>query len=206
MDEDLIKGVDLAKAVEWAQMQRWQSVFPYLEEANLRLISRYLQEAKTRHRYPAFEKNIKDEHRDEVREWFFRPSASPEERTIMVLADLVIALLFPEKIISGVICKAVEEIKEVYQVILQKGGGWSSKSDPDKRKTAALEWCDRHKGRLSYIKKSHLEDPALYYYGGRQEKRNFFNRLLLTIIKEVTHKKLTSQKIMDLLKGNISKD
>lgn len=122
----------------------------------------------------------------------------------MVLADLVIALLFPEKIISGVIDKALAEVEEAYRVILQEGGGWSH-NDDNKRKAAVLDWHNRNQARLSYLKKSHLEDSTLYDYGGRQEKRNFFNCLLSTIIKEVTHKKLTSRKVMGLLKGKTSR-
>ena len=182
---------NLAKVAEWTLMEKWAIVFPHLEQANLRLVYRYLEKAEIRHLYPELS----------GLERYSKPPASPEGMTIMVLADLVVTLLFPEKIIASVVDKAVDEIEEVWRAILQEGGGWSSKSDNDKRRTAALDYHNRHKNRLSYIKKSHLEDQTLYNVGGRQEKRNFFHRLLKIIIKEVTNIKLTSIEVQDLLKS-----
>lgn len=56
-------------------------------------------------------------------------------------------------------------------------------------------WFDQHKARLSYLKKSHLEDPTLYDDGCGQEKRNFISHLLLKITKQKVDPKVTFRKI-----------
>jgi hypothetical protein len=77
---------------------------------------------------------------------------------------------------------------------MKKGGGWSSdknKSNPEKRKEAVFTWFSMNESKLNYLKKSYLEDNNLYNDGGGKEKRNFIIRLLIKIVKEKAHLKLT---------------
>lgn len=106
----------------------------------------------------------------------------------------------PQNRIDAIISKAILEIDEAYNVIKQDGGGWSSrKGGPDQRQTAVLAWLSQNEARLTYLKKSYLEDPALYNDGGGQQKRNFRNRLIKKVVKENSHQKITSQEIIDYL-------
>ena len=93
--------------------------------------------------------------------------ASHEEEVILILADMVATLMDDPKIgIDLIISKASPEIGEAYQVVLQEGGGWSSrKGGPDQRRAAVLAWFNRNEARLSFLKKSYLKDPALYNDG-----------------------------------------
>lgn len=190
---------------EIASIQEWQSTFPYLDKATLQLVYPHLRNAALRlHLYPLLKNSSLENYSNELWEMFFKSPARIEDRTIMVLADIVVALLFSEKIIPGIIDTAVDEIEEAYRVILQKGSGWSSdrsKSTPDKRKTAVLEWYRRNQARLSYLKETYLQDSALYEDRGGQEKRNFKARLLIKIIKHVVKEELTFQKVGDHLKN-----
>jgi hypothetical protein len=134
----------------------------------------------------------------------FIPHGSPEEERIKVLADLVISLMFPQKKNELILAMALPEVKEVYKVILKHGGGWSSnieKSNPEKRKTVALDWYRRNRDNLSYLKEIFLEDPKLYEDGGGQEKRNFMVNLLIKIVKDQADKEITFQKVDAHLKN-----
>jgi hypothetical protein len=178
---------------EWVSMEEWRSAFPYLGKTNLRLVHRHLSKAALRLVLSTELEYLSDE----LREKYFTAPASPEERTIMVLADIVVAFLFPEKIIKVLIDNTMGEIEEAYRVILQEGGGWSSvsKSSQDQRKTTLLEWYQRNQARLSYLKESYLEDVRLYDCRGGQEKRDFRDILLIQIIKDVIKQKLTFAKV-----------
>lgn len=192
--------MNLREAGEWHDRQKWQSQFPYLEDATLRLVYPYLDKAYTRLVLSTAFEYLPDD----IREDYFTPPASPEGKTVMILADLTIALLHPEKIIPGLIKKAIDEIDEAYRVILEKGGGWSSnasKSTPDKRQLAVLDWYRRNQAKLSYLKKSYLEDNNLYEDRGGQEKRQFKTILLIKIVKQVTKNKLTFSKVKDHLEN-----
>jgi len=134
---------------------------------------------------------------------FFK-SANPEERTIIVLADLLIAFLNPEKIIPGLIDKALVEIGEAYHVIMQEGGGWSSdpnKSSHQKRKKAVLEWYQRNQSRLLFLQEPYLKDERLYEDRGGQEKRDFRDILLTYIINHTVKQKLTFHKIRNHIRN-----
>jgi hypothetical protein len=184
----------LRETAEWVLMEEWRKAFPYLDKTTLRLIYPQLTEAALRlHLYPLLE-DLSDEDRDR----YFKTPASPAERTIVVLADLVVALLFPETIISGLIDNAMGEIGEAYQIMKSMGGGWSSntsKSTPEKRKTAVLEWYRLNQTRLSYLNKTYLKDSGLYKDRGGQEKRDFQVRLLKKIIQQVVKRELTFNKV-----------
>jgi hypothetical protein len=132
----------------------------------------------------------------------FTDPATPEEAKIQLLADLVISLLYPEKI-DPIIWEALPEIEKAYDVIMESGGGWASPSDKsqERRKTAVLDWCRHNQARLSYLNKEYLEDPVLYQDGGGQEKRNFIVRLMIKIIRDKASKKLTFQKVDAHLKN-----
>ncbi|MCK9375754.1 MAG: hypothetical protein M0P73_06360 [Syntrophobacterales bacterium] len=189
----------LKETAEWVLMEEWRRAFPYLDKTTLRLVYPHLTEAALRlHLYPLSE-NLSDEDRD----WYFKTPVSSEERTIIVLADLVVALLFPETIITGLINNAMGEIEEAYRVILQEGGGWSSvgKGSRDQRKMALLEWYQRNQTRLSYLKKSYLEDDRLYEGRGGQEKRDFRDILLIQLIKHVVKQELTFAKVRDYVEN-----
>lgn len=183
---------DLGK---WVSMEEWRSAFPYLEEANLRLVHRHLSKAALRLVLYAKSEYLSDELRGKL----FTSPTLPGEKTIMVLADLVIALRFPQKIIPGIIHKAIVEVEEAYKVILQKGGGWASRSqdNPEKRKTAVLQWFRKNQARLSYLKEPYLEDLNLYVPRSGQEKRDFRAQLLVKIIEETTKQELPPTKITE---------
>jgi hypothetical protein len=193
------KASSLREAGERQLMQKWQKTFPYLEDATLRLIYPHLQDAAIRlHFYPVLE-NYPD-----IRDEYFKPSTSTEEKTIKILADMVMALLSPEITIPGIINKAMVEIKQAYRVILQEGGGWSSvpsKSSREKRKNALLEWYQRNQVRLLYLRESYLKDERLYEGRGGQEKRDFQDILLIQIIKHLVKQKIASVKIRDFIKN-----
>jgi hypothetical protein len=175
--------------------QGWQSVLPYLETAYLRLQLGPLT-------LPGLLKNYSPKDLAKYIAPVFTSPSSPEEAKIQLLADLVISLLFPERKIDPIIWEALPEIEEAYSVILQSGGGWSSyESNPEKRKTAVLEWYRRDQARLSYLEEIYLDDPALYEGGGGQEKRNFITRLLIKIVKDKGNQELTFQKVEAHLKN-----
>jgi hypothetical protein len=170
-------------------MEAWGKTFPYLDKATLQLVYTPLGHAVLRQHMSPLLKNFSDEDRD----WYSKPLASPEERTIMVLADIVVALLSPETFIPGIMDKAKVEIEEAYRAIMEEGGGWSDfrKSSRDKRKKALLEWYQRNQARLTYLRKFYLDDERLYECRGGQEKRDFRNILLIQIIKNLLNQKLT---------------
>ena len=170
-------------------MEAWRAAFPYLDETSLRLVYPHLGDAVLRQHLSLLLENFSDEDRD----WYLKPLASPEERTIMVLADIVVALISPETFIPGIIDKAKVEIEEAYRAIMEEGGGWSDvhKSSRDKRKKALLEWYQRNQARLTYLRKFYLNDERLYEGRGGQEKRDFRNILLIQIIQDLLKQKLT---------------
>jgi hypothetical protein len=132
----------------------------------------------------------------------FAPPASNEEAVIMILADMVVTLTDdPKNRIEPIISGALSEIDEAYDIVLQDGGGWSArKGGPERRQAAVLEWFDRNEARLSCLKKSHLEEPNLYNPGGGQEKRNFRIRLIMKIVEETAHQRITSKEAIDYLR------
>src|SRR4030042_6576639 len=87
-------------------MEAWRPAFPYLDETTLRLIYPHLGDAVLRQHMSPLLKNFSDEDRN----WYLKPLVSPEERTIMVLADIVVALLYPEPFISGITDNAMGEL------------------------------------------------------------------------------------------------
>ncbi len=174
--------------------QGWQSVQPELGKAYVRL---HLN-APT---LPGLLKNYSPEYLAKFIAQNFDPPASPEEAKIRLLADMVIALVFPDKKFDLSIWLALPQIERAYNVVLRSGGGWSSKSNPDKRKTAVLEWYRRNQARLSHLKETYLEDLALYGDGGGQEKRNFITRLMIKIVKDESSMELSFQKVTALLKS-----
>lgn len=179
-------------------MEEWRSAFPCMDETNLRLVHRHLDQAALRLVLSTELEYLSDE----VLEKYFTPPASPEETTIKVLADIVVALLFPEKIIKCFFADALAGVDEAYSVIKQDGGGWSSdenKSNPEKRKTTMLAWYKHNQPRLFYLRETYLQDLSLYFEGGGQERRNFRNRLLTKIIEHTTKQKLTVVNVKSLL-------
>jgi hypothetical protein len=171
--------------------QGLQSVQPYLRKAYLRM---RLRNASL---IPGLLESYSIEHLADKIADIFEATASPEEEKIQLLADMLIHILYPDNIIS----MALPEIKKAYNVILRSAGGWSSrKSNPDKRREAALNWFRRNRDRFSYLKETYLEDPALYNVGGGQEKRNFINRLMIKIVNAEIGKELTFQKVDESIK------
>lgn len=170
--------------------QGWQNVLPDLKKAYVRL---QLNPSTL----PGLLKNYSDEYLSEYIAQNFAPPASPEEAKIQLLADMVIALVFPGKKIDLIISKSLPEIKKAYNVILRSGGGWSSPADKsqEKRKSAVLEWYRHNQARLSYLKEIYLQDPVLYEDGGGQEKRNFIGRLVKKIVEDLSDQKLTFPKV-----------
>jgi hypothetical protein len=150
---------------------------------------------------PGLLKNYSPEYLAKFTAQNFDPPTSPEEAKIRLLADMVIALVYPDKKFDLTIWLALPQIERAYNVVLRSGGGWSSNSNPDKRKTAVLEWYRRNQARLSYLKESYLHDTNLYNPGGGQEKRNFIVRLMIKIVEDKTSMELTFQKVADLLKS-----
>jgi hypothetical protein len=141
---------------------------------------------------------------DEILRTIFAPPADYKEAMLTHVTDFLTFITFDEratlKMVNSTVSKALPEIKEAYNVILKDGGGWSyRRGGPSQRQTAVLAWFNRNKDRLSYLKKSYLEDPTLYNDGGGQEKRNFTIRLLMLIIKQNITQKITSQKIQKSL-------
>jgi len=185
---------------EISSKETWQRIFPYLDDATLQLVHPHLRDAALRFfLYPNLEE-LPDDTRGFIQEMFYKTPASPEQRAIVVLADLVVALINPEKLLPGLINKACGEIAEAYQVILHEGGGWSfSGTNPEKRKSAVLAWYQRNRPRLSYLQESFLQDIALYEDRGGQEKRDFRARLLSKIIEYTTSQELTLSEIKNLL-------
>ncbi len=177
-------------------MESWRSNFPHLDKNTLRLVYPQLSDAILRMHMSLLFKSFSDRDRD----CYLKPLASPEEKTIMVLADMVVALLIPEPLISDLIGNARGEVEEAYHVILEKGGGWASKIKPDQRKAAVGEWYTQNRTRLSYLEESYLQDSALYEDRGGQEKRQFISLLLKKIIKKITKKELTFAKVKAHLK------
>ena len=189
---------NLQELAERVMMERWQSAFPHLKKTDLQLVYLHLSKAALRLNLLTELKYLSDE----LREEYFTPPDSPEEKTIMVLADLLMVFLFPKKTIPGLIEKAGVEIEEAYRVIMQDGGGWSSAgSNPEKRKTAVLEWYLNNPAQFSYLKETYLQDLSLYYDGGGQEKRNFHNRLIIKIVENLVKQRLTFQKVDAHLKN-----
>lgn len=170
-------------------MESWRTAFPYLDENTLILVYPHISDAVLRMNMSPLLKSFSDRNRD----CYPKPLASPEERTIMVLADMLVALIFPETFIPGIIDKAKVEIEEAYRAIMEEGGGWSDvhKSSRDKRKKALLEWYQRNQARLTYLRKFYLNDERLYEGRGGQEKRDFRNILLIQIIQDLIKQKLT---------------
>ena len=185
---------------EISSKETWQRIFPYLDDATLQLVHPHLRDAALRFfLYPNLEE-LPDDTRGFIQEMFYKTPASPEQRAIVVLADLVVALINPEKLLPGLINKACGEIAEAYQVILHEGGGWSfSGTNPEKRKSAVFAWYQRNRPRLSYLQESFLQDIALYEDRGGQEKRDFRARLLSKIIEYTTSQELTLSEIKNLL-------
>ncbi|MGQ9688324.1 MAG: hypothetical protein ACUVXF_05990 [Desulfobaccales bacterium] len=180
---------------EAAQEREWQSILPHLREAYLRVM---LNPSTL----PGLLKNYSPEDLTKHIASLFTLPASPEEAKIRLLADLVISLMFPEKKIDPIIWQALPEIEKAYEVILQRGGGWSSyKSNPDKRKEAVLEWYRGNQARLDFLKEKYLQDPALYAEGGGAEKRNFIVGLVIKIVKDTASKELTFQRVKAHLKN-----
>jgi hypothetical protein len=177
-------------------MESWRTAFPYLDENTLILVYPHISDAVLRMNMSPLLMSSSDRDQD----CYLKPLASPEERTIMVLADMVAALIFPETFIPGIIDKAKVEIEEAYRAIMEEGGGWSDvhKSSRDKRKKALLEWYQRNQARLSYLKESYLEDGRLYEGRGGQEKRDFRDILLIKVIKHVVKQELTFAKVRNL--------
>ena len=171
-------------------MESWRPTFPYLDESTLRLVYPHISDAILRMSMSPLLKSFSDRDRD----CYLKP-ASPEERTILVLADMVVALLSPQPLISGTINNALAEIEEAYHVILERGGGWASKIKPDQRKAAVCEWYRQNRTRLSYLEESYLQDSALYEDRGGQEKRQFRSLLLIKIIKQIANRELTFAKV-----------
>lgn len=140
---------------------------------------------------------------DEILRTIFAPPADHMEAILDHTADLLAFMVFNEettlKLVADIISKSLPEIEEAYNVILRDGGGWSGpKGDPDKRQAAVLAWFDQHKARLSFLKRSYLEDPTLYNDGAGQEKRNFITRLLMFLLLEkMDRDKITFQKVHD---------
>jgi hypothetical protein len=184
--------MNLNEIAKWrkreGQKQELESLLPDLKKAYLRLQLNPLT-------LPELLKNYSPEYLAEYMAPILEPPASPEEAKIQMLADLVISLLYPGKKIDLIIDEALPEIEKAYNVVLRRGGGWSFESNPDKRKTAVLEWYQRSQPRLSYLKEAYLQDLALYEDGGGQEKRNFITRLLLKIVKDKANKELNFQKV-----------
>ena len=197
-----------AKAIKWwegapSPFQLWQKKFPYLEQAALQLVAPHLEQSALRwHLYPVL-KHGSDDVRDKVREKYFKPPATPEEKTIIALADLVFVLTSPENALPGLIDNAIDEIDEAYDVLKQEGGGWSSdasKSNPKKRKEALSTWFKREQGRLLYLRELYLTDERLYEDRGGQEKRDFRDILLIMIIEDLVKQKLSSHEIRRRIK------
>jgi hypothetical protein len=137
---------------------------------------------------------------DEFLNSIFAPPATILEARTQHAADIIVYMIFEKKINSkmtdDLISKAMPEIEEAYNVILRDGGGWSGlKGDPDKRQAVVLAWFDKHRTRLSFLKRSYLEDPTLYNDGGGQEKRNLIVRLSLLILQRKVAKRITFQNI-----------
>ncbi len=177
----------------------WQSVLPDLEKAYLRHLFGPMMGPMI---LPGLLKNYSPKYLAHyiAELQIFKPPASPEEAKIRLLAYLVISLVFPEKRLDLIIYEALPEIEEAYNVVMKKGGGWSHKNNPDKRKTAVLEWHRRNEARLTYLKEIYLQDSDLYEDRGGQERRDFRARLLIKIVKDVAKKELTFQKVNDHLK------
>ena len=104
--------------------------------------------------------------------------------------------------IDPIISKALPEIDEAYTVVKERGGGWSSrKSDTEQRRAAVLAWFEQSESRLSVLKKSYLEDQALYdNFGSGQEKRDFYIHLIKKIVEESAHQKATFREIESCLR------
>jgi hypothetical protein len=144
---------------------------------------------------PGLMKNYSNDYLAKYVAEIFAPPASPEEAKIQLLADLAIDLMFQDKKIEPIVSEALSEIEEAYNVIISHGGGWSCKSNPEKRKTAVLKWYRLNQAHLSYLKEIYLDDTALYEDGGGAERRNFKTILLKKIIKDIANQELTFQKV-----------
>jgi hypothetical protein len=143
---------------------------------------------------------------DEVLRTIFASPANYKEAMIQHIAEVLTFITFGEKttlkIVNTTITKALPEVEEAYKVAKQSAGGWSVRAgEPSTRQMAVLEWFTENKNRISYIKKSHLEDTSLYDDGGGQEKRNFIVRLLLLILKQKVALKITFQEVQKSLKN-----
>jgi hypothetical protein len=172
-------------------MQKWGSIIPDLKKAYLRL----------QLSPPGLPNLLKTYSPECLSEYFveaFTTPANSEEEKIQLLADLVISLLFHEKKIDLIITKALPEIEQAYNEIMKSGSGWSSNADkdnPEKRKEAVLHWYMQNHARLSYLKITYLDDDGLYEGAVGQEKRNFFTKLLMKIIKDRAGKDLSFERI-----------
>ena len=62
-----------------------------------------------------------------------------------------------------------------------------------------LAWFGQNDARLTFIKKSYLEDPTIYNDGGGQEKQNFRVRLIVKIVDETPLLEIIPQEFFDSL-------
>jgi len=186
------RETSLREIAEWDLIeQAWQAILPYLKKAAIRL-----------HLNPLAPGTLQS-YSDEFLEQIYGPPASLMEKKKQQLAGMIFALLFPEKEIDFLITKALPEIEEAYKVILNKGGGWVSFLDrgADKRKRVVLDWYQRNRVRLFYLKETYLQDPKLYEDRGGQEKRDFRARLLIKIVNDVTGINITFQQANNHLRN-----
>lgn len=188
--KESLKGHEQPSALQFFK-ERWPSILPDIRAAYLRL------RLRNPLLIPGLLQNYSPDYLADYCAEIYVPPASPKEAKIQLLADLVIALMFPEKKIEPIISRALSEIKKAYNVILESGGGWSSPADKsqEKRKSAVLDWYQRNQASLSCLKAIYLDDPALYEDGGGQEKRNFITRLMIKIVKDKADDELTFQNI-----------
>lgn len=176
---------------------------PFATVKQLRLVFPYLQKAIERQYYNPLLPWVKksDVIKDFLKE-IFAPPASHEEEVIMIVADILVDLIVdPVRRIAPIISAALPEIEEAYNVVLQDGGGWSSRGGKsERRKAATFAWFDQNKARMSYLNKSHLQDLTLYNDGAGQDKRNFYIHLILKIVKERAHRIITFNEILNYMR------
>ncbi len=191
--------------------RQFRIIQPHLAKAWIRLLLHY-QALPTKTPVDPFEESITAWttflSTEEWTTWgpqVYDPPQTPEEETIMLLADLVAALLFREEIAGAqtieVLPQALSEVERAYEAVKRKGGGWSKNSTDNARQTAALQFFRANREHLKFLKEEHLLDQSLYNEGGGQEKRNFTVRLLGKIVKDATNTELTFQKVNALLKS-----